>query len=268
MDSIATDSSPMSCTPPIHQPFVRASLTSLLLFAAFVTSLDGRTAAGDTATVTTRSPEPTLSTRDRLKQRIVAFIVKETAKRHPEAQVSGNIELAKAIRPPCSSPSISKVGKAGMSRMSLMLRCETSRWTAYVSAGSAVTLPVMVAARSISRGATVQPRDVVLEMRPLDRLRQGYLLESDAVIGQETRRPLNAGQVLYQRALQPPNLVFKGERVRIEAAMGHSVIAALGEAKTNGVAGQQILVKNLQSGRTVRAWVLGRGRVSTRPPLS
>lgn len=206
--------------------------------------------------------------RARLQQRIIEFVVNETAKRHPGAQVSSHIELTDAIKPPCTTPLISQVGKAGMGHMSLMLRCEHSRWTAYVSAGNAIQIPVMVVTRPISRGALVNADDVSVELRPMDGLRQGYLHDRTSVIGQQARRALSAGQILYQRALQAPNLVLKGERVRIEAAMGHSVIAALGEAKANGVAGQQILVKNLQSGRTIQAWVLGRGRVSTRPPLT
>jgi len=206
------------------------------------------------------------SARANLKARIVEFVIQEIGGRHPGARVSGDVELSNAIRPPCPTPTISKVGKAGAARMSLMLRCEDSRWTAYVSAGSAISLPVLVLTRPIARGSRIQAADVELQLRPMHELRPGYLFEPSTAVGQESRRALAAGSVLYQRGLQPPNLVVRGERVRIEAAMGSSMIATIGEAKANGVAGAQILVKNLQSGRTVRAWVLGRGKVSTRPP--
>ena len=205
--------------------------------------------------------------RAELKARIVEFVIQEIGERHPDAQVSGDIELTNAIRPPCTRPTISKVGKAGVARMSLMLRCEESRWTAYVSAGSAVSLPVLVSTRPIARGTAIRAADVELQLRPMHELRPGYLFESATAVGQESRKAIAAGRVLYQRGLQPPNLVARGERVRIEAAMGSSMIAAIGEAKANGAAGAQILVKNLQSGRTVRAWVLSRGKVSTRPPI-
>jgi flagella basal body P-ring formation protein FlgA len=77
---------------------------------------------------------------------------------------------------------------------------------------------------------------------------------------------MEAGMVLSPRQLAPPIAVTKGSQVQIRAGSGPVSIAVAGTALGNGMPGEQISVRNAQSQRTIKAWVVSTGLVSTAPP--
>ena len=59
--------------------------------------------------------------------------------------------------------------------------------------------------------------------------------------------------------------IKKGDKVTIRATHGVVTVATVGTAMRDGVAGEQIPIRNLKSNRLVNAWVIGRGLVTTAP---
>ena len=91
--------------------------------------------------------------------------------------------------------------------------------------------------------------------------RRGVLTDADAVAGMEVRRPINAGSLITPDLLAAPDAVERGDHVIITAQSGAFSVSSRGKALGNASVGEQVLVENLRSSRTVRANVVAPGRV-------
>ncbi|HAV88201.1 MAG TPA: flagella basal body P-ring formation protein FlgA, partial [Pseudomonas sp.] len=69
------------------------------------------------------------------------------------------------------------------------------------------------------------------------------------------------GQVLTPAMLELAEVIRRGDQVVISAGNQSVNVRMPGEALTDGAPGEQIRVKNLRSGRIVRARVTGPGQV-------
>jgi len=68
------------------------------------------------------------------------------------------------------------------------------------------------------------------------------------------------------RQLDAPIAVNKGDEVRIRSGQGLIAVSMNGTALGSGMPGEQIPVRNVQSDRVVKAWIVAPGLVSTGPP--
>ncbi len=74
------------------------------------------------------------------------------------------------------------------------------------------------------------------------------------------RRSIRSGEVMRQNMLAAPQLVKRGDQVRIVARRDQIEVSMAGEALDNGVRGAVIRVKN-SSGTQIRARVIDAGMV-------
>jgi flagellar basal body P-ring formation protein FlgA len=113
-----------------------------------------------------------------------------------------------------------------------------------------VLAEILVAARSIPRGAILGFEDVRLERREvtagLDPLR-----EPAGALGRRATRTIAFGETVHPGLLDLPPLVRRGEIVLLTAEGRGLRAVAQGEAREDGRAGQVIRVRNLTSGREV-----------------
>jgi flagella basal body P-ring formation protein FlgA len=110
-----------------------------------------------------------------------------------------------------------------------------------------VTLPPMlvVANRSLPRGALIRADDV--------RLQQGISLKGedhayqslDEVIGKEAQRAVSEGQILDDRSIRPPLLVKRGDIVTVYARCGGVQVRTTCRAKEDGSHNDLVTVESL-----------------------
>lgn len=81
------------------------------------------------------------------------------------------------------------------------------------------------------------------------------------------RRRIPAGTVVRKEWLDPPQVVQRGQLVKIEVVVGAARLAAEGVAEASGALGQVIAVRNPDSQRRFRARVEAAGRVSVKGTL-
>lgn len=149
-----------------------------------------------------------------------------------------------------------------LGRVTVRIRCDGSApWTVYVPAHVRLYRDVVVVTRPLRRGVPVQPEDVTVAERDVGTLNQGFLTATEQVLGQKTTRALVADQVLAPLHLQQAEVVSKGDHVVISAASTSINVRMPGEALANGAPGEQIRVRNLSSGRVIRARVTAPGQV-------
>jgi flagella basal body P-ring formation protein FlgA len=151
--------------------------------------------------------------------------------------------------------------KAG--RNTIGLRCRTGkRWTIYSSVTIKLYHPVLVLTHPINRGEILTPQHFSWKKMELGLLHQGYVDNPDSILNQQAKRNLVRGTVLTTHHFEVPDLVKRGETVKIQAISSHFKISMNGIALMNGKKGQNIRVRNVRSKRIIQARVSQQGLVT------
>lgn len=120
---------------------------------------------------------------------------------------------------------------------------------------------VAMTTRAIRMDETLQPDDITTTRIPLVSAARQYATNLDEVIGKRAIRPLASHASISLSALGQPFLVRKGDRVTIEAKRKGLLIQTVGITKAVGEVGQTVTVTNQDSGKDLRAKVVGPGLV-------
>lgn len=133
--------------------------------------------------------------------------------------------------------------------------------TARASADIIALVDVVVATKLIKVDQTIEIDDVVMARTPMTTAPPQYAKALDEVIGKRAARPFAPHVPINASALAQPYLVHKGDRVTIEARRGRLQIQTVGVTKAVGQVGQTVTVTNQDSGKDLRAKVIGPGLV-------
>ena len=207
---------------------------------------------------------PQLDAHD-ISAKVQSFLLEAAHAEHPNADVRVSVNpLDSRLRfPVCDNLRLTPHGQNVYGRVSVTLRCDTpNAWAASVTAVVEVLSPVVVALHGLPSGSTIKADDIAVEPRDLADVRDQFIDAPERAIGWTTRRPIAPGTVLSARTLVAPITVTKGDQVNIRSGQGMVVVTMQGTALTNGMPGEQIAVRNLQSQRIIKAWVVAPGLVS------
>jgi flagella basal body P-ring formation protein FlgA len=203
---------------------------------------------------------------DALAQLAQRFLT-DTARRDftdADVRVAVDAPDARLRFPACANLTMTPHGPRGLGRTSVTARCESPQpWAASLTATIEVWRPVAVAAHAIAGQAALQTSDIAMEPRNLADLHGQYVDAAARIVGWTARRPIASGAVLNLRQLVAPIAVNKGDEVRIRSGLGAVSVSMNGTALDNGMPGEQIAVRNTQSSRVIKAWVVEPGLVTT-----
>jgi flagella basal body P-ring formation protein FlgA len=136
------------------------------------------------------------------------------------------------------------------------VRCEGSvRWTIYTTVHVETQAPVLVARRALQRDAELGAADFKLETRRVPGLLTAYVTDASALKGQRLRRSLAADDALSFDALEPANLIHRGQTVVLIAHADGFEVRMNGVALADGRASEHIRVQNTSSQRVVEGVV-------------
>ena len=116
----------------------------------------------------------------------------------------------------------------------------------------------LVSAEDIPRGSVLTQNQYEIAYGDITSLLDTMVPNPEAVTGSRTKRNLKKGQVLLTRNLEMPNLVERGDRVRVETRGKGFRIALEGQAMQKGRIGDRINVRISRS-RVLSAEVAGPG---------
>jgi flagella basal body P-ring formation protein FlgA len=125
----------------------------------------------------------------------------------------------------------------------------------------AAYLDILTPVRLIKVDEEIDADDVMTTRMALPELPSPFATDPKDVIGKAASRPLPPQTPIRLTALRRPYVVRKGDRVLIEAKQGGLSIQTAGVTKANGELGQTITVSNTDSGKDLRAKVVGPGVV-------
>lgn len=128
-------------------------------------------------------------------------------------------------------------------------------WTVYLPLQIKVMQPMVVIARPVSGNHVLTEQDLRIEQRDIGSLRQGYMTNIAAVVGQQAKYSLGLGTVVQKNHLRPLDVVKRGESIVLVASAGTMEVRMQGTAMADAGVGDRVRVKNLSSERVVEGVV-------------
>ncbi len=165
----------------------------------------------------------------------------------------------------CSLPLTSTLapGSRFSGKTTVHMRCNsTSPWTVYVSAQIKLFGKIIQTATPLSRGHVLKQDDLVSAEEDLSRIKYGYFVKKENLIGKQLRRQLPQGRVIKANYVKAQTLVKRGELVSIVAENTGYSVKMTGTAMASGARGDRIQVKNSSSKRIVEGIIKEAGVVS------
>ncbi|WP_339751795.1 flagellar basal body P-ring formation chaperone FlgA [uncultured Marinobacter sp.] len=145
---------------------------------------------------------------------------------------------------------------------SLLIACDGNRpWRMFVTASVSIHGSALIATRPLTRGERITPDLVTHQSVEINASRRGTITETGQAVGMEVRRSINAGSLITPDMLSAPDAIERGDHVIITARTGGFSVRSRGKALASAGIGEQVLVENLSSSRTVKANVVAPGRV-------
>jgi flagellar basal body P-ring formation protein FlgA len=135
------------------------------------------------------------------------------------------------------------------------------QWSFYLTARVALEGEVLVASRDLARHETLNESDVRLEFRTINTASHSTLTTIKSAIGQQTKKPIRANELIKSSNLTAPQVIQRGDLVTITALSNGISVATAGTAMANGKVGEQIRVQNNRTDRVIKARVSAAGQV-------
>lgn len=178
--------------------------------------------------------------------------------RKPQAEV--RVLNAARLELRCPQPTVEAVDLRYPTRLRLAVSCPGAAGSRQeLIARAEISAEVLVAAQSLPARHPLAAEDLNLERRNISTAPDA-LSEPADVAGKTLKRSLQPGQLLLRSMLATPQLVRRGETVRIIARSGPVEVSNSGEAMDNGHGDDVIRVRTAR-GRLIRARVIDRGSV-------
>lgn len=144
----------------------------------------------------------------------------------------------------------------------LQLSCSGARpWRMFLNTTVTISGGALVAARPLARGEMLTSNLIKTERVALNATRRGVITDPGQLIGMEMRRSVNTGTLMTPDLLSAPATVARGDHVMITARSGNFTVNSRGKALADASVGDQVLVENLSSTRTLKARVTAPGQV-------
>ena len=178
-----------------------------------------------------------------------------------EPQFDVEVVRNNRVIPACPSEvRLESLDRRGISRMRFVAVCPSlQNWRYEFIAKGKVSAKVAVAANDLISGKILSPLDLLWQRHDITLIPDTFS-NVDELEGMAARRSIRSGEVIRQNMLAAPQLVKRGEQVRIVARREQIEVSMAGEALDNGTRGAVIRVKN-SSGTQIRARVIDVGTV-------
>lgn len=135
-----------------------------------------------------------------------------------------------------------------------------SQWKVKASSVSRLDTQIVTVTRTLKKGDRLQPEDVVLSVATLSGKGVVYR-DRQHVVGAKLRRPVRENQVITSAHLEQNFVVLQGHSVNLRYQTRGFVLETTVVAESNGMMGDTIQVRNLDSGRLLSVKVIGEGEV-------
>jgi len=123
---------------------------------------------------------------------------------------------------------------------------------------------IVVAKKRFKKGDVFTVSDVALESRDIAALSSSAIYNLDNIIGKESKTYIPLGNAIYDWMVKDHSLVKKNEKVKISLRTSNVTIETQGMSLEEGLLGQEVKVKNLDSGKELICLITGTGEVTVK----
>lgn len=163
----------------------------------------------------------------------------------------------------CYQPlNISLANNASLERQTtVMLTCDDrDNWRMFIPVRITQLRAIVVTARPLSAGQVIGRDDLKMSQIDIHQLRDSAYSDIDELIGAQVKRRVGANEPLQARHTC---FVCRGQDVTIISGMGGLEIRATGVARSDGLLGDRVTVRNSRSNQDIQGVVSGSNEVRT-----
>lgn len=132
-------------------------------------------------------------------------------------------------------------------------------WRLYVSVRVQQMREVVVSRRNLAVGQVIRAEDLTLAEVDMHQLRDTVFTDAESLIGARVKRRIGGHQPILARNTC---FVCRGEDVRIISSIGNLQITATGLARSDGLLGERITIRNSRSNKDIQGVVTATGEVT------
>ncbi|WP_417585771.1 flagellar basal body P-ring formation chaperone FlgA [Nitrincola sp.] len=199
-----------------------------------------------------------------IEQQVHDTLIYEFNTRSPESRIEATINPVNPALdlPRCQTPlEISLPFNSGQ-RVTAKVTCHApSFWSLFVTAQIKQLVDVIVTSRPLARNTRIAPSDIRIVEQDVIRMNGDYFTREQDLVGKQVRRPMGSDQIISSRMVEHALTVSRGDQVSLESRRGSLVIRTSGIALEDGLTGEQIRVRNEQTGIEIRAVITAPGVV-------
>lgn len=176
---------------------------------------------------------------------------------------AGNLDPRMGTRY-CERPlQVNLANNANLERQTtVMLSCDgRDNWRMFIPVRIQQMRSVVVTARPLTPGQVIGRNDLKMSQIDIHQLRDAAHFDIDELVGAQVKRRIGANQALQARHTC---FVCRGQDVVILSGSGGLEIRAEGVARSDGLLGERITVRNSRSNNDIQAVVSGTNEVRVR----
>lgn len=206
-----------------------------------------------------------LQSRDSIEHAAYMYVFEQVQVSYDNAQIEMESLDSRLRLQACDSAFdvfVSNNKKISLGKQTIGVKCTSPvSWTVYVPAKVKVFRPVVVASRPLAANQLITESDVKVISLDIGSLHQGYINNTDQIIGQQLKYSLSMHSVINPNSLKAKKIIQRGELIMLVATAGQMEVRMSGKALSDAYLGQRVRVKNLSSKRVVEGVVDGPGIV-------
>lgn len=116
---------------------------------------------------------------------------------------------------------------------------------------------VLCAVRDMPKGSIISKEDMVMVEKDAERgVRSGVISDASLLTGKKLDSPVKMGEPFHEKKLSTPAVLKKGDKVRLVAKSGLLSVETSGEAVSDAFPGEQVKIRNSDTGKLVNARVV------------
>ncbi len=123
---------------------------------------------------------------------------------------------------------------------------------------------VVVAKRMLDRHQKITDQDLEVQRIETTRINRHFFRRETPILGKRTKQIIQKGKIIFAGMVELPPVVKRGDVVKIKIILNNVEVTALGQALQDGRLGDTIRVKNISSGKRLRAEVVDEKTVKVR----
>lgn len=199
-----------------------------------------------------------------IKNAVAAFVQQQTAVLPGKVVYKINEIDQRIVLPECARlEAFLPSGSQLIGKTAIGVRCnEADGWSILVPAQIQVSINLLVSARQLPSGHTLQKEDIASQTMEISRA--GGFFDPERVIGKVLRYSIAAGQVLREDMLRLPYSAIQGQVVQLAVQGDSFSVRSEGVALNNATEGQTVQI-HLHSGRVISGIAGAGGVVEIKP---